>query len=66
MYNKSFLGSYFFLKFCLTTDTTELIINLNKKIKSFSVIAKYFKIRIEYRIKFIGITAINLAVIFVF
>jgi len=54
------------LKFCLTTDTAELIINLHKKIKFFSVIAKHLETSIEYRIKFIGITAVNLAVIFVF
>ena len=57
---------YIILKFCLTSDTTELIINLHKKIKFFSVIAKHLETNIEYRIRFIGITAINLAVIFVF
>ena len=65
MCDKSF-RLLFFLKFCLITDTAELIINLHKKIKFFSVIAKHLETSIEYRIKFIGITAINLAVIFVF
>ena len=65
MCDKSFQALIFF-GFYLITDTADWIINLHKKIKFFSVIAKYFEARIEYRIKFIGITAVNLTVIFVF
>ena len=65
MCDKSFQALIFF-EFYLITDTADWIINLHKKIKFFLVIAKHLETRIEYRIKFIGIMAINLAIIFVF